>query len=62
MDLVNDGKEFHWINTDYFNGNCEILDLSRFLLQQSMENPEGGKPIMLVDIEDSFGFPHPLFD
>ena len=54
-------QEFNWVNQDLFNGNVELLEMASFLLEQSKDNTEIGKPVMYVDIDDSFGFPHLLY-
>ena len=61
MDNTDCRRDFNWINQDCLNGDAELLDMANFLLQQSYENPEGPRPVMFVEIEETFGFPHLLY-
>ncbi len=61
MEKSKTARDFNWINQGLFNGKNEVLNMSSFLLTQSMENPELSTPVMYVDIDDVFGFPHPLY-
>ena len=53
--------DFEWYNEDLLGKEEELLEISRFLMNRLMDPSCEGRPVMLVEIDENFGFENIFF-